>query len=150
MAKIPYATIEQYRRDGMAYAYKILTEAEARQKGSGVKALESELRLRNIFRHPIGLDMKYVNEWVADCKQMLLATVKLASVLTLRDEFGFGEQRCKRYNDRFTDKAECILLDFATWEDFIECVKEELNIDISLVRADTDTMVATRVVGGLK
>lgn len=54
------------------------------------------------------------------------------SILTLHDEFGFGTQRCDRFIKRFNKKAECIMDDMASWNDYIKTIKEELGIELGI------------------
>ena len=59
-------------------------------------------------------------------------TVTILSVATLHDEFGFGTQRCDRFIKRFNKKAECIMDDMASWNDYIKTIKEELGIELGI------------------
>lgn len=64
--------------------------------------------------------------------QRAIDTVKILSVATLHDEFGFGTQRCDRFIKRFNKKAECIMDDMASWNDYIKMIKEELGIELGI------------------
>ena len=71
------------RREGMAYAYKLVKE-------KGIEALEEDLRMRNIYNIPIRVtkdDLKKVDE-------RLTSFILLECLVTLRDYFGFGSQNC--------------------------------------------------------
>lgn len=67
---------------------------------------------------------------------MTLDTMLTLSVATLHDEFDFGAKRCQRFIKRANLKAECIVDDLATWDDFIQQIKEELGIQITIRRND--------------
>lgn len=69
-------------------------------------------------------------------KEMTLDTMLTLSVATLHDEFDFGAKRCQRFIKRANLKAECIVDDLATWDDFIQQIKEELGIQITIRRND--------------
>lgn len=47
----------------------------------------------------------------------------------------------QRFVDRFNKKAECIMDDYATWEDQIQILKEECGLDFKIRRNDTDVKV---------
>jgi len=57
-------------------------------------------------------------------------------VLNWLDEFDFGAKRCQRFIERMNLKAECIVDDLATWDDFIGQIREELGIQIVIRRND--------------
>ena len=63
-------------------------------------------------------------------------TMLTLSVATLHDEFDFGAKRCQRFIERMNLKAECIVDDLATWDDFIGQIREELGIQIVIRRND--------------
>lgn len=67
---------------------------------------------------------------------MTLDTMLALSVATLHDEFDFGAKRCQCFMKRMNLKAECIVDDLATWDDFIEQIREELGIQIVIRRND--------------
>lgn len=67
--------------------------------------------------------------WITD-------TMLTLSVATLHDEFDFGAKRCQRFIERMNLKAECIVDDLATWDDFIGQIREELGIQIVIRRND--------------
>lgn len=54
----------------------------------------------------------------------------------MHDEFDFGAKRCQRFIERMNLKAECIVDDLATWDDFIGQIREELGIQIVIRRND--------------
>jgi hypothetical protein len=65
-------------------------------------------------------------------KERTLDTMMVLSVATLRDEFEYGQKRCQRFMDRMNRKAECLLADMATWEDYTKMIQEELGITITI------------------
>ena len=67
-----------------------------------------------------------------DTHEYNIWTVTILSVATLHDEFGFGTQRCDRFIKRFNKKAECIMDDMASWNDYIKTIKEELGIELGI------------------
>ena len=69
-------------------------------------------------------------------KEMTVDTFTVLSVATLRDEFDFGKKRCKRFIDLMNLKAECLLADMVTWQDFIDNIEEEMGIKLQIRRND--------------
>lgn len=116
---------EQARLQGMSYALKIAKE-------KGIDGLENDLKMRNIVGLPIPVSRKALNECVANIKNNVVDTFIVLLAATLHDEFGFEEKRVQRAIDRFNFKAECIADDYCTWDDHIQIVKDELNIELSI------------------
>lgn len=125
---------EQSRREGMAYALKIAKEG-------GIEALEQDLKMRNITGLPVGVSRQALQECVINIKNNTIDTFVILLAATLHDEFGFGEKRVQRAIDRFSFKAECIGEDYCTWEDYIQTIKEELNIELDIRMNDKDVKI---------
>ena len=113
------------REDGLLMALEIV-------KNEGVEALEKEIEFRNITGIRTALAKKDINRATIKIKEQTVDTVKILSVATLHDEFGFGTQRCDRFIKRFNKKAECIMHDMASWNDYIKMIKEELGIELGI------------------
>lgn len=128
MAKNDYMT---GRNEGMLYAYNYAKE-------HGLDALEKEIKFRRITNLPIPVDKKAVDEFILNVKNQTTDTFIVLLAATLHDEFGFGEKRVQRAIDRFNFKAECLGDEYVTWQDMIENIKEELNIQLSIRINDKD------------
>lgn len=115
----------QYRTDGMEYALRIAKE-------QGIEALEKEVKARKWSGISLRVTQKEIDEASMAIKHRCLDTLTIVGVLTLHDEFGFGFKRIQRYLQRFTTKAECLLEDYATWEDYQNIIKDELGFDLEL------------------
>lgn len=108
------------RREGMAYAYKLVKE-------KGIEALEEDLRMRNIYNIPIRVnkeDLKKVDE-------RLTSFILLECLVTLRDYFEFGRQRALKFKDCFEKKCQLIAEDWTSWADQAWIVATELGIEFS-------------------
>lgn len=125
---------EQARREGMSYALEVAKE-------KGIDGLEEDLKMRNAINLPVGVSKKALAECSINMKNNILDTVMILMVATLHDEFGFGEKRVQRAIDRLNFKAECIGEDYCTWEDYIQVIKEELNIDLGIRKNDKDVII---------
>ena len=123
MAKI--SKEDKWRREGMSYALRIAEE-------KGIDGLREDLKLRGAINLPIPIDEKLLNEFVYDIKDNVVNSMLILMAATLHDEFGFGEKRVQRAVDRLLFKASCLTGDYVTWNDIIEDVKQELNIELEI------------------
>lgn len=121
--------MQQYRNDGMAYAYKIVKE-------QGIEALEKEIKYRKATFLPSAVQEKDVNKFVYETKINCLDTVLIMAMMVLRDEFDFGEKRINRFKERFNRKTDVLLANNATWQDLQETLKDEVNVDTVIRNAD--------------
>lgn len=117
------------REDGLQLALRIVKE-------KGIEGLEEEIRFRNITGIHTLLDKKSLDTATKKIKEMTVDTFTVLSVATLRDEFDFGKKRCERFIDRMNLKAECLLDDMVTWQDFIDNIEEEMGIKLVIRRND--------------
>ena len=115
----------QARTEGRAYALRI-----AREKG--IEELEKEIKFRNLTGISLNLSRKDLNQASEKIKEMTMDTFTILTVAVLHDEFGFGEKRCQRFIDRMNQKADCLIDDFCTWDDYIRTIKDELNLNLQI------------------
>jgi hypothetical protein len=113
------------REDGLKLALDIVRER-------GVEGLEEEIRFRNITGLHTSLASKDLDKASAKIKNMTVDTVTVMSVAVLRDEFGYGTKRCKRFIDRMNLKAECLMDNMVSWKDFIDDIEEDLGISLRI------------------
>ena len=117
------------REDGLLMALDVV-------KKGGIEALEKEVRFRNVTGIRTALAKKDLDKATVKIKERLLDTVTVLSVATLHDEYGFGAKRCERFIERFNLKAECLVDDMASWDDYIRTIREELGIEMVIRRND--------------
>ena len=117
------------REDGLNLAYSIVKER-------GIEGLEEELRFRNVTGIHTMLAKKDLDKATKKIKEMTVDTFTVLSVATLRDEFEFGAKRCKRFIERMNLKAECLMDDMVSWQDFIDNIEEEMGIKLRIRRND--------------
>ena len=117
------------REDGLNLAYSIVKER-------GIEGLEEELRFRNVTGIHTMLAKKDLDKAKKKIKEMTVDTFTVLSVATLRDEFEFGAKRCKRFIERMNLKAECLMDDMVSWQDFIDNIEEEMGIKLRIRRND--------------
>lgn len=117
------------RNDGLAMA---LTIAER----DGVGALREEIHFRGVTNIHTSIAKKELNAASQKIKEMTLDTMLVLAVATLHDEFDFGAKRCQRFIDRMVKKADCMLADMATWQDYITAIEAEMGIRMNIRRND--------------
>ncbi len=113
------------RNEGMAFALQIAKE-------KGIDGLEQEVKMRGLTNLPTKVSKKALDECVLNIKNNVIDTFVILLAATLHDEFGFGEKRVQKALNAFTFKAECIGDDYCTWQDYIQVIKEELNIELDI------------------
>lgn len=94
-------------------------------KNQGMDAAEQEIKRRGGAFVPMEINTDALNDFENRVKAQTIDTICLLSAVTLRDEFGFGKERLKRFVERFNEKADCIGSDYVNWSDMIEQMKEE-------------------------
>lgn len=105
-------------------------------KKDGIEGLEKEIQFRNITGVNTALTRKELNIACEKIKNMTLDTMMVIAVATLHDEFGFAGKRCKRFIDRMNLKAECLVDDMATWDEYTKMIKDEIGIEMAIRRND--------------
>jgi hypothetical protein len=113
------------RAHGMKLAMDIV-------KKDGLEELEKEIRFRNVSGINVALSKKELDKACEKIKNRTLDTMLTLAVATLHDEFGFGQKRCQRFIDRLNLKAECLVDDMSTWDDYIKMIKDEIGIEMSI------------------
>ena len=111
------------RSAGMLLALQIVKEG-------GIEALEKEIRFRNVSGINLQVTAKELNKATELIKAQTIKTVILLAISVLHDRFGFGSKRCKEFFKWFDQRAENVMSDIVTWDDWSRTIKEELGIDI--------------------
>ena len=116
---------ERGREDGLSLGLRIVREG-------GLEALENEIRFRNISGIHTSLAAKDLDKASEKIKEMTLDTFTIIGIAALHDAFGFGEKRCQRWMDKVMEGADYMVDGLATWEDYINSIKERLNLDLQI------------------
>ena len=116
---------ERGREDGLSLGLRIVREG-------GLEALENEIRFRNISGIHTSLVAKDLDKASEKIKEMTLDTFTIIGIAALHDAFGFGEKRCQRWMDKVMEGADYLVDGLATWEDYINSIKERLNLDLQI------------------
>lgn len=116
---------EKGREDGLDLALRIVRDG-------GLEALEKEIRFRNISGIHTSLAAKDLDKAAEKIKELSLDVFTIIGIAALHDEFGFGQKRCQRWMDKMNEGADYLIDGLATWEDYINSVKEQLGMDIRI------------------
>lgn len=125
---------ERGREDGLDLAYRIV------QQG-GIEALKKELKFRGVTGIKTSLAAKDLGKAGEAIKEMTLDTITILALAVLHDDFGFGEKRCQKFMDGMDRGAQFLVEDLATWPDYIESIKEQMGIDVTIRWNDEDRKV---------
>ena len=52
--------------------------------------------------------------------------------MVLHDEFGFGKKRLQQAVERFNLKVDCLCEGYVTWQDYIDTLKDEVDIELEI------------------
>lgn len=110
--------VQQYREIGTVEEFR--------------EAVEKEIRFRNISGIHTSLAAKDLDKAAEKIKELPLDVFTIIGIATLHDEFGFGQKRCQRWMDKMNEGADYLIDGLATWEDYINSVKEQLGMDIRI------------------
>ena len=116
---------ERGREDGLLLAQRIVRE-------SGVEALDREVKFRGCTGIHTSLAAKDLDAASKKIKEMALDVFLVLGIAALHDCYGFGQKRCQRWKDKIDEGADLILDDMATWKDYTDSIKEELNLDLDV------------------
>ena len=116
---------ERGREDGLLLAQKIVKEG-------GLEALDREIKFRGCTGIHTSLASKDLDVASQKIKEMALDVFLVLGIAALHDCFGFGQKRCQRWKDKIDEGADIILDDMATWKDYTDSIKEELNLDLEV------------------
>ena len=116
---------ERGREDGLLLAQRIVREG-------GVEALDKEIKFRGCTGIHTSLASKDLDVASQKIKEMAMDVFLVLGIAALHDCFGFGQKRCQRWKDKIDEGADIILDDMATWKDYTDSIKEELNLDLEV------------------
>lgn len=81
--------------------------------------------------------MKEIRKIKSDAREQglheALRITSMLPMLALRDEYGFGQARMKRYLEKYHEILEAYLEDYITLEDVVEVMQDEIKIDMEEV-----------------
>jgi len=98
----------------------------------GLEATQKDLEERGIRKLPLAVNKQDIRRFEEYEKRNTMATVLMMACVTLRDEYGFGPDRMKRFVQRFNNKTECLVGNFVSWTDLQQTIEEETGLHLPL------------------
>lgn len=128
------------RMQGMIYAANLV-------KDKGIKALESDIKMRGIYKVPYTMTESQFNEFVRTIGEGSKNAVFAIVYVVLCEDFGFGEKRLNKFAKGFLKRFnEVFELDYmgnhyVTLTDYAVMMKEKygsLEMDIDRIQSEQD------------
>lgn len=115
------------RMQGLDMAYRLLRDAGEKKAAN---LIGDEIRKRG--RMPVSLPVttKEIDHGLEHIKWCMYESFMCQALMVLRDQFGYGTKRCKDFIKRWNLKTDCMGSGLVEWKDYVETIKEELNIDV--------------------
>lgn len=121
---------ERGREDGLLLALKI-TEQD------GIDGLRKEVKFRGATGIHTSLASKDLDKAADQIKRITRDCFIILSVAALHDTFGFGQARVQRFINKFNEGADYLDQGLATWQDYIDGIKEQLKLTLEITDGDT-------------
>jgi len=122
MAKL--TNIQQSFNNGLSLALQIAKE-------KGIEGLEAELKFRGITGLHTHLSKSDIEKVEKIFKKQVILYYTAASLYTLKEKFGFGKVRLKKYYDQFEDLCDSVMRDYLTLDDVVQYLKDQYEIDLN-------------------
>lgn len=114
------------KNDGLTLAYRLVTE-------QGIEALKEEINYRGAVDNKLRSGNEIIQEKLDFYRKRLFDSIRVMSVMVLRDEFGFGKERISRFLNNFNFKVDCLGgEDDVHIEDYVNVIEKELGIKITM------------------
>ena len=112
---------------GLKMALRMMRDSGNKQ---GHELIKEELRKRGVMKIPMSVTEKEMDRATVQIKAYLYEAFMCQVLMVLRDRFDFGEIRCKRFADGWNRKADALNDALVKWEENVQAIKDELNIDV--------------------
>ena len=117
------------RMQGLDMAYRILRDA-GEKKAADLIGEEIHKRGKLPPQAQLPVTTKELNHGLEPIKWCMYETFMCLALMVLRDQFGYGKKRCTDFIKRWNLKTDCMGSGLVEWKDYVETIKEELNIDV--------------------
>lgn len=98
----------------------------------GLDEAKKELERRGALSIPLAAKKVDIDRFCETEKANTIVTVMLMAAVTLRDEYGFGQERIHRFIERFNTKTKCLVESYVNWEELRDQLAQETGIVIEL------------------
>lgn len=113
-----------------------LVKAQDIVKTEGAEALDQYILYRGLTRAPINVTQKQMDDFIRMLGENLFTTVKTVSLVALKDEFGFGTKRMRKFEEKFKKLTmdacdmDWIGSHYVTMTDYAEYLQKENGIEV--------------------
>lgn len=126
------------RQQGLEMAYRVLVEAGEKYSA---QLIRDEINKRGKLGISTAATTKELEKATIPIKMCLYESFLCMTLITLKDTFGFGPIRCRRFIERWKLKESCMEDGLVNWREQVDAIKEELNIILP-----TDEMIKNELV----
>lgn len=125
---------ELARMEGMVYALRIA-------KKDGIEELEKEIKKRGITGISINCSHKELENASVNMRNMMFDTFMCFTIGILHDCFGFGQNRARKFQEKFMEGSELLAAGTISWEEIIEATEDALKMKLHIRKNDTNTQI---------
>lgn len=113
------------RQQGLEMAYRLLiSSGEVYAAG----LIREEIDKRGKLCISTAATTKELEKAAMPIKACMYQSFLCMALMVLRDEYGFGQSRCKRFIDRWKLKEDCLHDGLVNWREQVDAIQEELDI----------------------
>lgn len=110
----------------------------------GVEELRKEVSIRGRTRINTAARYKDLSTAIAPIRQLIQETYTLLVIDTLRTELEFGQKRIQRFMDHFYLKQQCVADDLVSFQDYIDAMKAEIDLEMDTPALEAEGLVKAR------
>jgi len=115
------------RSQGLDMARRLLEDAGETKAAA---LIAEEIRIRGKLPVKLAVTSKEIEQGLDHIKKCMYESFLCQTLMVLRDQFDFGRTRCLRFMNRWNFKTDCMTSGFVNWADYVETIKEEMDIDL--------------------
>ena len=112
------------RNQGLVMALKVI-------KDGGIKALEEEIKYRNLSGVSLNITKTELEAATYKMKMHATEVAIVISMVALLEEFQFSKYQVQKFKKTFDDKVNAIIDDSVSMEEYLKVCKEKYGIEIT-------------------
>ena len=122
-----YDEYNRGRMQGLEMAYRLLRDKGQKE---AMEIIREEITRRGQMPVLLPVTTIEIDRGLEALKWCMYETFMCQALMVLRDQFGFGKKRCMDFIIRWNYKTDCLGKGLVDWQDYIDAIKEELDIDV--------------------